>query len=140
MPRKLLGRKRLTTGSGQGVVEFLGFRDDVPKLLQAADALIAPTRYEAYGLGVHEAVCCGLPSIVSASSGVAERYPASLHDYLIRDPDDVQELIALLRRWFFHRKEIQSQWLSFSEALRSRTWDDMADEIIKLANESHIAQ
>jgi glycosyltransferase involved in cell wall biosynthesis len=137
---KVVWEKRLATGSSHGTVEFLGFRDDVPKLLQAADALVAPTRYEAYGLGVHEAICCGLPSIVSANSGVAERYPASLHDYLIRDPDDIQELIALLRRWFLHREEIRSQWLKFSDLLRSRTWDDMADEIIELAKESNVDQ
>ncbi|MBE9010109.1 glycosyltransferase family 4 protein, partial [Pseudanabaenaceae cyanobacterium LEGE 13415] len=35
-------------------IQFLGFRSDVPDLLRASDCLIAPTRYEAYGLGVHE--------------------------------------------------------------------------------------
>ena len=42
-----------------------------------ADALVSPTRYEAYGLAVQEALCCGLPAIVSAEAGVAERIPPS---------------------------------------------------------------
>ncbi|MDK2408772.1 glycosyltransferase [Aphanizomenon sp. PH219] len=54
-------------------INFLGFRADVPNLLRAADCLVAPTRYEAYDLGVHEALCCGLPAIVSADAGVDER-------------------------------------------------------------------
>src|SRR5436190_12266233 len=54
-------------------IRFLGFRHDLPQLLQACDALVAPTRYEAYGLAVHEALCCGLPAIVSSSAGVAVR-------------------------------------------------------------------
>ena len=73
-------------------VSFLGFRSDVPDLLRAADALVAPTRYEAYGLGVHEAICCGLPAFVSRESGVAERYPDSLRPrLLLNDPDDVDD-------------------------------------------------
>src|SRR2546428_102724 len=66
-----------------GRVRFLGFRTDVPDLLRAADVLIAPSRYEPYGLTVHEALCCGLPALVSAAAGVAERYPAELSDLLI---------------------------------------------------------
>ena len=55
---------------------------DVPNLLRAADCLVAPTRYEAYGLGVHEALCCGLPGIVSADAGVAERYSPELQRFV----------------------------------------------------------
>src|SRR5262249_41050288 len=52
-------------------IRFLGFRSDVPELLRACDALVSPTRYEAYGLVVHEALCAGVPALVSAASGVA---------------------------------------------------------------------
>ena len=51
-------------GLGESIL-ILGFRKDVPQILSACDALVAPTRYEAYGLGVHEALCSGLPAIVS---------------------------------------------------------------------------
>ncbi|MCE9531237.1 MAG: glycosyltransferase family 4 protein, partial [Planctomycetes bacterium] len=64
-------------------IRFLGFRTDVPDLLHAANLLVAPTRYEAYGLGVHEALCCGIPAITSASAGVAEQYPGDASDLLL---------------------------------------------------------
>ncbi len=64
-------------------ITFLGFRNDVPKVLAACDALVAPTRYEAYGAGVHEALCCGLPALVTATAGVAERYPTALRPLLL---------------------------------------------------------
>jgi glycosyltransferase involved in cell wall biosynthesis len=38
-------------------VTFLGFSREVPLILAACDALVAPSRYEAYGLAVHEALC-----------------------------------------------------------------------------------
>ena len=59
-------------------ITFLGFRKDVSRMMAAADALVHPARYEAYGLGVHEALCRGLPAIVSAAAGIAERYPQEL--------------------------------------------------------------
>ena len=46
-------------------VQFLGFRGDVPAVLAACDLLVSPARYEPYGLNVHEALCCGLPALVS---------------------------------------------------------------------------
>ena len=62
---------------------------DVPEILAALDGLVHPARYEAYGLSVHEALCRGVPSIVSASAGIAERYPGGLHPTAHRpNPDD----------------------------------------------------
>ena len=81
-----------------GAIEFLGFRRDVPQVLRGCDALVSPTRYEAYGLGVHEALCCGLPALVTRTAGVAERYPVELQDWLLPDPDDAADLADRLRR------------------------------------------
>ena len=53
---------------------FLGFTERVPELLAAADLVVSPARYESFGLNVQEALCEGVPTIVSAGAGVAERY------------------------------------------------------------------
>ncbi len=50
-----------------GRVRFLGSRRDMPTVFAACDLLIHPARYEAYGLAVHEALCRGLPALVSAT-------------------------------------------------------------------------
>ena len=67
-------------------VRFLGFREDVGKILPALDGIVAPARYEAFGQAVHEGLCCGLPAIVSASAGVAEKIPEALQPLLLGDP------------------------------------------------------
>jgi glycosyltransferase involved in cell wall biosynthesis len=113
-------------------IHFLGFRLDVPNLLRAADCLVAPTRYEAYGLGVHEALCCGLPAIVSASAGVAERYPANLSELLLTNPDDVEELIAHLRGWRKDSETYRNLTDSLATDLRRYTWTDMAAKIVQI--------
>jgi glycosyltransferase involved in cell wall biosynthesis len=112
-------------------IHFLGFRSDVPDLLRAADCLVAPTRYEAYGLGVHEALCCGLPALVSATAGVAERYPPDLSDLLLPDPENAADLAARLRCWRNTADKYSKEIRSFSEKLRSYSWNDMAQSILE---------
>jgi glycosyltransferase involved in cell wall biosynthesis len=117
-------------------VQFLGFRQDVAHVLHACDALIAPTRYESYGLGVQEALCCGLPALVSSAAGVAERYPVSLRDLLISDPEDTAALARSLRDWRQRKDAIQAEVISFSQVLRAHTWERMAAEIVTLIDET----
>ena len=66
----------------------LGFTKDISTVLAAADVLVSPTRFEPYGQGVHEAICCGLPVFVSRCAGIAERFPAELGDLLLENPPD----------------------------------------------------
>ena len=99
--------------------------------MRGVDGLISPTRYDSYGLNVQEALCCGLPALVSASAGVAERYPESLRSLLIPDPDDASDLAARIRRW---RRGVGRHWPeleSFSGALRDYTWNDMAARMVE---------
>ncbi len=117
---------------GISSIHFLGFRSDVPNLLRAADCLVAPTRYEAYGLGVHEALCCGLPAIVSSTAGVAERYPVQLQGLLLPDPDDAVDLVARLQKWWENKQHYSGLVSSLSQELREDTWDEMAKRIVNL--------
>jgi glycosyltransferase involved in cell wall biosynthesis len=119
-----------------GAVEFLGFRRDMPDLLRGCDALVSPTRYEAYGLNVHEALCCGLPALVSRSAGVAERYPAELADLLIPDPDDATDLAGRLRAWRDDRHRLMAAVSALSARLRAETWDDMAARFLQVIGPS----
>jgi len=110
-------------------IRFLGFRSDVPDLLAACDALVAPTRYEAYGLGVQEALCTGLPALVSADAGVAERYPASLGELLLREPSRAEAVEASLREWRRNHERLRQATVELAASLRQRTWRTMAREV-----------
>jgi glycosyltransferase involved in cell wall biosynthesis len=115
-------------------VTFLGFRSDVPLILAASDALVAPSRYEPYGVGVHEALCCGLPALVSATAGVAERYPRALLGLLLEDAMSAGALAASLMHWREQATGWRGEVLAFSTQLRARSWDDMARDIVTLCD------
>jgi glycosyltransferase involved in cell wall biosynthesis len=131
-----LWRHRVAAAGLSERVRFLGFTRQVPELLSACDALVSPTHYDAYGLSVHEALCCGLPAFVTRTAGVAERYPSELADLLLNDPPDPIDLAARLRRWFRDRGGYQARVAPFGEMLRQRTWTDMAAEMADLMEDA----
>lgn len=61
--------ERLRALAGDSPVELLGYRDDTPCLLAAADVFIQPSVKEAFGLAVLEAAFAGVPLVVSDASG-----------------------------------------------------------------------
>ncbi len=112
-----------------GRLRFLGFRADISGVIGAADVMVHPARYEAYGLGVHEALCRGLPAIVSASAGIAELYPAAARGLLIDNVEDADEIAVRLRAWRTDLAAAAARVRPLSDRLRSRTWDQMGEEI-----------
>lgn len=114
-----------------GSVRLLGETDRVPEVLAAADLLVSPTRYDSYGLNVQEALCRGVPAIVSTCAGVSERYTPELAPLLLRDPESPDELAECLREW----RRSPDRWRSAAERLgaelRAWTWSDMAGRIVE---------
>lgn len=111
-------------------IHFLGFRPDIQDVLAGADVLVHPARYEPYGLGIHEALCRGVPAIVSRVCGIAEQYPRELAGLIVADPPEVRGVAVALRAWRSAAADWRLRVAAFGAALRSRTWDDMAAEII----------
>lgn len=76
---------------------FLGLREDVPACLAAADAYVLPSRYEAQGMAVVEAMMAGLPVVAARVGGV----PSLLEDGrtgLLVPPGDPAAMAAAIRR------------------------------------------
>jgi glycosyltransferase involved in cell wall biosynthesis len=119
-----------------GRVSMLGHTDRIDDVLAASDLLVSPVRYEPYGLNVQEALCCGIPSMVSASAGVAERYTADVSDLLIPEPTDVDGLVARILGWRSTMNTWKQRVAPLARQLRSRTWDAMAREIVEIVEEA----
>jgi len=126
-------KRRASESAMNDRIHFLDFRSDVPDILRACDAMIAPSRYEPYGLAVHEALCCGLPAIVSSKAGVAERYSKDLGDLLIPDPEDAQDVAARISLWKANPEFFRNAAETLSATMRAYTWNDMAAKIVELA-------
>ena len=64
-------------------VEFCGYksREELCDMFQEVDALVSSSRKEAFGVVITEALCCGLPIVVTKSGG-PEGIVNTLNGYL----------------------------------------------------------
>ena len=116
-------------------IRFLGYRTDVPDILAGCDALAHPARYDAYGMAVHEAICRGLPIVVSSAAGVSERFPSELADLIVPAPEDAGGLADRLWAWRRDLEAWPARVAGLGAALRAYTWDDMAAEFVAAVGE-----
>ena len=118
-------------------VKLLGHTTRIRELLAGLDLLVSPVRYESYGLNVQEAICRGVPAIVSRAAGVAERYPAALADMLLDDPADARELAARMRTWRAAGHGWRERVEPLSKDVISYSWKDMAAAFVDAASLQH---
>lgn len=69
----------------------------MPSVYQSVDAVLVPTRYEAFGYVALEAMACGLPVLGFKSAGTAEVCEHGKTAFLAKT-DDVQQLVKYARQ------------------------------------------
>jgi glycosyltransferase involved in cell wall biosynthesis len=86
--------------AGLAGVDSLGFvqPDDLPGLLARAGCLVLPSRFEPWGVVVHEAAAAGLPVVASSVSGAASRLVVDGYNGVIVPPGRPEALARALAR------------------------------------------
>jgi glycosyltransferase involved in cell wall biosynthesis len=87
-----------------GVMTFLGHREDVAGLLSEADAFVLPSRSEALPNSVIEAMAAGLPVIASDVGGLPDLIDGGRTGLLV-EPGSPEALAAALRELFTDSKK-----------------------------------
>lgn len=77
-------------------LRFLGWRDDVPALVKAADIFVCPSRHEPLGNVVLEAFAAAKPVIAAASQGPSELIENGANGILV-PVDDASTLAGAIR-------------------------------------------
>ena len=88
---RVLARKR-------GSARFLGFREDIPELMAAADVLVHPSRLDVTGQVILEAIVNGLPSVVTGVCGFADHVTKAGAGIVLAEPFTQEDLDAALAR------------------------------------------
>jgi UDP-glucose:(heptosyl)LPS alpha-1,3-glucosyltransferase len=78
-------------------VQFLGYRDDVPRVMAAADLLVHPARADTTGQVILEAIVNGLPTVTSEVCGYARYVREADAGIVVLEPWMQSEFEAALR-------------------------------------------
>lgn len=128
---KLLGAGRVSPDAHRSLVERLGLVDrlqwvgsssDVALLHAASDVFVLPTRYEAWGLVIVEALGSGLPAVTTQLAGAAVAVRDRETGALLRDPEDAAELAEALQ-WALSGAPIGSDEIAAS--VHYYTWGEV---------------
>lgn len=104
-------------------IRFPGSSPDVMRFYAAADAYVAASLEDAYGLPIMEAMACGLPVIASSRAGASEVILDGQNGFVLRDPENSRELATLLRKVY---SDLSLRTKIANEAARTateHTWD-----------------
>lgn len=106
-------------------VRFLAPSADVLSFYAAADAYVAPSLEDAFGLPIMEAMACGLPVIASIQAGASENIIDGETGFLLRDPVNEIELAGLIRRLATNRSEAERIGSTAERHVKaSFSWDE----------------
>ncbi len=83
----------------QDQVIFLGYRTDLPEIMNLLDLLVVPSLKEPFGRVVIEAMACRTPIVASAVDGILEIFEDG-EGGLFCDVNDVDDLSAKVRYFF----------------------------------------
>jgi glycosyltransferase involved in cell wall biosynthesis len=115
-------------------VHFLGFRDDVPALMRAADLFVFPSRYEACALVLLEAMASGLPVVTARTTGGAELVCDDC-GVVLDDPDDAERLAGALRRLVGSPARRRAMGQQARAQARTLSWATMAERYLSLMHD-----
>ncbi len=76
----------------QNNVLLLGYRTDIPMLLRISDLYVATSKREGLPVNILEAICAGLPLLVTDSRGQRELVEDGVNGYLVRN-NDYEDLV-----------------------------------------------
>jgi UDP-glucose:(heptosyl)LPS alpha-1,3-glucosyltransferase len=108
-------------------VRFLAPSADVLSFYAVADAYVAPSLEDAFGLPILEAMACGLPVIASVQAGASENIIDGTTGYLLRDPMNHVELAELIQRIVVDRSTAQKIGAAAAKYVQaSVSWDHNA--------------
>jgi len=125
--------QRLAAALGVGGrVIFCPPTDQIERIYAAADVLLFPTFYDAFGMVITEAMAMGLPVITSPSAGAAELIEPEQDGILVDVPGDPQQLSVALRRLIGEPQLRQRLAASARQKVEAYTWDRVADETMKI--------
>lgn len=112
-------------------VHLMGYRKDVPELMQLADAAVSSSTQEGLPVNVMEAMAIGLPLVVSTCRGNRDLVEDGRNGYMVAfdDPELYAEKIAML---YFNPKKRVSMKKESVEMIQNYAIENVSQEMDRI--------
>jgi UDP-glucose:(heptosyl)LPS alpha-1,3-glucosyltransferase len=113
---------------------FLGVQPDPARWLAAADCLVFPTHFDAFGSAVLEALACGIPAVVSLNAGAAELVADGKAGAVVADPTDSGAFARAVLPFLEAERRIEAGFLARQEA-EKHPWSRHVRRVLRIYEE-----
>jgi glycosyltransferase involved in cell wall biosynthesis len=126
--RKLCGYEQLARDEGADV-HFVGSVATMRAVYATLDMFALPSLYESYGMAAHEAMACGVATVVSSTTGIAGLSEGNEHLFTV-EPHDIDDLAAAIDTLSddARRRALAEKGARWAHA---RTWSDVGADVAK---------
>lgn len=104
--------------------------DQIERYYAAADVLVLPTPYDAFGMVITEAMACGLPVITTRLAGASELLDDGIHGRLLDSATDTSALAEAMNSLARNAGERERMGTAAAALMREHTWDRVADRTL----------
>lgn len=111
-------------------VTLLPATNQVERYYGAADVLVLPTPYDAFGMVLTEAMACGLPVITTPMAGAAELMTDGVHGFVVSSPTDTEALSAAMRTLAEGEPARSRMGAAAAALMREHSWDNVAKQTL----------
>lgn len=114
-------------------VSFRGWQSDKDCIFSSFDILVAPSRFEAFGLIFVEAACYGLPSVASKVEGIPEVVNDGINGELVEDfceKDYVDRILKLSNNYLIYQKNLFIMLSKFSLDNMNRKYVKLYEDVL----------
>lgn len=109
-------------------VRFKGLKDNIFSCYREADVLVLPSKREAFGMTVLEAMSCGLPVVASAAVGAASLIDPDENGFVFHQPSELKPILKKL----MDKKLRKRMGVLARKTAKNYTWDHAADQYEKI--------
>ena len=120
-------------------VRVLPPTDRIERWYAAADALVLPTPYDAFGMVITEAMACGLPVITTPLAGAAELIADGVHGLLVPSPTDAAAFGEAMRVLADDRERRARMGAAAAVLMAEHSWDRVAARTLEVY-QRHLAR
>ena len=117
-----------------GRVHWLGVQTDPQRWLAAADLMLFPTRFDAFGSAVLEALACGVPALASRRAGAAELLAEGKTGSVLDALDDGEAWAAAARPFLHPARRAELRALA-RESAECHPWSHHTQRVLEVYRE-----